>query len=136
MSDCNCLVGKHPLIEDINDLLKENASYGKIREHLISQNEAPLERYDLSRHSLNCLKLDRRSPGRPKKQVITGEDVPPLKVVRDLAISLFYDRMKNSPSDVSTRDLAAFATAAMKAKDGDDDQKEADEILEQLGGST
>ena len=131
---CVCLVGKHPLIEDIDDLLKDGASYGKIREHLISENEAPLERSDLSRHSLNCLKLNRRSPGRPKKEPITGEDVPPLKDVRDLAISLFYQRMKDDPSSVSTRDLAAFATAAMKAKGNDDDGDEADSILEQLGG--
>jgi hypothetical protein len=130
-----CPLDSHPLIEDINDLLKSpSGTYGTIRTYLIEHNESPIERYALSRHSLGCLGLSPRARGRPRKNPIEiGEDVPPLQDVRDLAIRVLYSKLQNSPDEVKARDLIPFIVQAMKAEEGADKRGEADDILAQLG---
>lgn len=130
-TNCKCVVGRHPLKADIDDALKARESYGTIRDFIVDKGETPPEKYELSRHGLKCLGLEPRSAGRPKK-VLSSEDVPELKSVRDLAISLLYDRMRNNPSDIASRELAQFVIQAMK-NDNPDNHNDADAVLEQLG---
>lgn len=133
LTSCKCVVGRHALIADIDDALKAGESYGTIRDFIIQKGETPPEKYELSRHFLKCLEGKPRSAGRPKK-VPTGEDVPELKSVRDLAISILYARMRDDPDSIASRELAQFVITAMRAEDPDKKSDEADAILEQLRG--
>ena len=53
--------------------------------------------------------------------------------MRDLAISLLYQRMREDPESIGSRELASFVVQAMKSEDPDKSNNEADAILEQLG---
>lgn len=131
---CGCQVGKHVLAEEVDGLLTSGATYGEIRQILIEANEAAIPPYALSRHSTQCLGLSLRQPAPGRRTAPELPKVPELKDVQDLALALFFQRLKDRPAEVSTRELVQVLLPRLrkKASAEEPDSDDLDDILNSL----
>lgn len=126
-----CSLDKHPLIADINDYLKDGKPLGDIRDHCVKHDAEAPKPYQLSRHATGCLKLPPRETAfkKAKEEIPPDLEVPPLGELRNLALAVFYWRLKNNPSSVQTRELVPILTKILQMEAGEKAKDPMDEFL-------
>jgi len=110
-----CKLDAHPLVEDINELLKAKKQYGEIRNFLLQQDTEVPDRYLISRHK-KCLKLAMNETPSAKKaaQEDAEEGMPDLRAIAYDSLRLFARKIREEPDKVRTADLMPFIQLLLK----------------------
>lgn len=143
-----CPVDKHALKGDISEWLRRGDSYGVINARLLDRGYDKVAPVSLSRHLSNkkCLGLPPRQAPKEKLTEVSKEEpaeqvptkvieleTPDLKEVADLALAIFYRRMKQAPDEISIQTLGSIVTAMFRGDKTPPDEKNFDAIVRQLG---
>lgn len=134
MQGCKCKLATHPLIEDINEMLRSDSTHGAIRAFVVEGGQVPPERHQLSRHALKCLGLEPRSTGNPRtdEAETPDEELPPLEEIGELALRVFYQRLKKRPDDVRSSDLIPLVKLYLESISKESRTSDLEERLAQL----
>ena len=127
-----CQLDEHPLVADIDELLRSGAKYGQIRLLCLEKNESVPSRPTLSRHSKHIGLPSRRPESEPP---VPSEPpyVPETSEARDLALAEFYRRLRDDPRSIKTSELVPILTQILRADAAKESKRDPiDDILNQL----